>query len=194
VSPKFHLVNWKTICSSVPRGGLGVKISCCSIKLYLVNGFGDLCKRRLLFGDKVIVEKYGVLEGVGVQRKLEGPMGCAFGGILGMVGGISPTLSPSRLGMDPVFVFGMMFGAEKLLSSLHFLELYLIARDKEALVSDYLDSFGTSIPLESEFHRAVQDWELESLDSFLNLLYSLKTHLGRWIECCGPQLAIMALK
>lgn len=51
---------------------------------------------------------------ISVQRKLLGPTGCAFGGILGMLGGIFPTLPPSRLGMGPEFVFDMIFGAEKL--------------------------------------------------------------------------------
>jgi hypothetical protein len=40
----------------------------------------------------------GSIEGVGVQKKLERPTGCAFGRILGMIGGISPILFPSRLG------------------------------------------------------------------------------------------------
>jgi hypothetical protein len=53
----------------------------------------------------------GSKEGVGVQRKLEGPMRCAYGEILGMAGGIFPTLSLSRMGMDLTLVFGMIFGA-----------------------------------------------------------------------------------
>jgi hypothetical protein len=40
-----------------------------------------------------------------------GPMGCAFGRILGMAGRISPTLFSSRLGMDPTSVLGMMCDA-----------------------------------------------------------------------------------
>jgi hypothetical protein len=40
-------------------------------------------------------------EGVGVQRKLEAVMRCAFCVILRMVRAISPNMSPSRLGMDP---------------------------------------------------------------------------------------------
>lgn len=57
-----------------------------------------------------------------------------------MVRGISPTVFHSRLGRARVFAFGMMCGAEIVLKS-SFLELYSIACDKEALVSDYLDSF-----------------------------------------------------
>lgn len=59
-----------------------------------------------------------------------------------------------------------------------FPELYSIALEKETLVSDYLDSPGTFILWNLSFTRvqAVQDWELESLDFFLNLLYCLKIY------------------
>jgi hypothetical protein len=43
--PKLHMVNWKVICSTIPKGRLGLKNPCYLIKLYYVNGFGDLCKR-----------------------------------------------------------------------------------------------------------------------------------------------------
>jgi len=47
------------------------------------------------------------------RKSLSALRGCIFGGILEMFGSISPTLSPSRLGMDPSFAFGMTCGAEK---------------------------------------------------------------------------------
>ena len=43
-------------------------------------------------------------------------------------------------------------------------------------MSTYLDSSVSSIYWNLSFIRAILDWELESLDSFLNLLYSSKTH------------------
>jgi hypothetical protein len=61
----------------------------------------------------------GRKERISFQRKLEGLTGCVFGGILEIAGGISPTLYPSRLGMDPTFTFGMSCGAEKWFLSLH---------------------------------------------------------------------------
>jgi hypothetical protein len=45
-------------------------------------------------------------------------MGCAFGGILGMVEENFPTLFLQGLGMGLVFVFAMIFGAKEWLSSL----------------------------------------------------------------------------
>jgi hypothetical protein len=46
-------------------------------------------------------------------------MGCGFGRVLGMAEGISSTLFPSWLGVDSASFFGMICGAEQLLSSLH---------------------------------------------------------------------------
>jgi hypothetical protein len=51
-----------------------------------------------------------------------------------------------------------------------------VAWDKEALVSDYMDSSGSYVHCNPTFIRALQDWELESLVAFLNLLYTSKTH------------------
>jgi hypothetical protein len=59
-----------------------------------------------------------------------------------------------------------------------FLKIYSIARDKEALVSDCMDSFGTYVHQNLSFFEAVQDWELKSFVAFLNILYSSKTHPG----------------
>jgi hypothetical protein len=108
-------------------------------------------------------------EGAGVQRNLKGITGCVIGGILETVGSLSPTLSSSRLETDPTFTFGIMCGA-KVPMKYSFPKLYSIAHNKEALVSNYLVSSGSSIHLNPSFIRAVQDWELESPDSFLNLL------------------------
>jgi hypothetical protein len=63
-----------------------------------------------------------------------------------MAGGISPTVFHSRLGRVCVFAFGMMCGVEQLFLKSSFLELYLIACDKEALLLDYLDSFSAFLP------------------------------------------------
>jgi hypothetical protein len=57
--------------------------------------------------------------------------------------------------------------------------LYLIACDKDVMLSDYLVSSGNSSHCNPSFMREVQDWELEPLDSFLNLLYYSRTHPGK---------------
>ena len=70
-----------------------------------------------------------------------------------------------------------------------FPKLYSIASDKEALVSDYLDSFdaSTALPIGIRVSQGLS--KIESLTFFL-ICYTPRKHIwSRLIECCGPQLA-----
>ena len=57
-----------------------------------------------------------------------------------------------------------------------FPELYRIARVKEGVVADFMHFRGGSVHWEVNFTRLIQDWELESISSFLDLLYSVTVH------------------
>ena len=61
-----------------------------------------------------------------------------------------------------------------------FPELYHIARIKEATVADSIHFWGDFVHQEVKFTRLVQDWELESISSFLELLYSV--NINRYEE------------
>lgn len=54
-----------------------------------------------------------------------------------------------------------------------FPELYRIARNKDASVRDLLSLSGTSLNLDVCFIREAQDWEVESIIVFMDLLYSV---------------------
>lgn len=71
--------------------------------------------------------------------------------------------------MDLAFNFDRVWCGEVTLDSM-FPELYSIARNKEALVSDYMYSSGIYVHWNPAFVKVVQDWELESLVAFLDLL------------------------
>ena len=53
-----------------------------------------------------------------------------------------------------------------------FLELYRLARNEEALVSDHLRSHNERVSWDFNFTCHAQDWELEAVASFLELLSS----------------------
>uniref|UniRef100_A0A2N9FRM3 Reverse transcriptase domain-containing protein n=1 Tax=Fagus sylvatica TaxID=28930 RepID=A0A2N9FRM3_FAGSY len=53
--------------------------------------------------------------------------------------------------------------------NLHTSELYRIACNKEAVVADFVHFRGDSVYWEVNFTRLVQDWELESVSSFLEV-------------------------
>jgi hypothetical protein len=98
----------------------------------------------------------------------------------------------SREWISPSFLAGRVVMISKSRALLP--ELFSIARDKEALAFDYLDSSGSYVHWNPSFFRVVRDWELESLVAFLDLLYSSKTSLRETIQCYGPQHIISGLK
>jgi hypothetical protein len=83
-------------------------------------------------------------------------------------------LSPSRLGMGPRIHFWHDVWCGKAALKTIFPYLYLIAREKETVISDYLNSSKISFHWNPSFTRAVQDWELESLDSFSQFVIFFK--------------------
>uniref|UniRef100_A0A2N9FAS9 Reverse transcriptase zinc-binding domain-containing protein n=1 Tax=Fagus sylvatica TaxID=28930 RepID=A0A2N9FAS9_FAGSY len=59
-----------------------------------------------------------------------------------------------------------------------FPELYSLARNPEATVANTMQIQGSSIHWDAVFIRAVKDWELEVVVSFLDLLYSCSITRG----------------
>ncbi len=53
-----------------------------------------------------------------------------------------------------------------------YLELFRIAENKEAFVGDHLRYRNEVVAWDLKFNRPVKDWELESVSSFLEMLYS----------------------
>ena len=52
--------------------------------------------------------------------------------------------------------------------------LYSLAQNNEATLVEHLQVRGGSVHWELNFSQAIQDWKLESLSIFLDLLYSSK--------------------
>ena len=67
---------------------------------------------------------------------------------------------------------------------------YSIAQEKDALVAGHLQFQNAFIHWELNFICLIQDWELESISSFLDLLYSVSfTSMGRttWLAAFGSE-------
>lgn len=126
-----------------------------------------------------MVRSTGSNEGGGALRKHEVLMGLVSGGILGKIGELFPIIFPLKWGMAFAFVSGMIIcwcGDSALKCS--FPELFALARNKEALVSEYMDHSSPHTLWNLYFMRDVHDWKIESLDSFFTLLYSINPRSG----------------
>ena len=57
-----------------------------------------------------------------------------------------------------------------------FPDFFSITADKEAIVADFLLTRTGNLHWEVAFVRNLQDWEIDALTSFLDLLYSVSLH------------------
>jgi hypothetical protein len=157
--------------------GWELKISCSSIKCYLVNGCGDSCKRRIIYGDRQLLrEVWDTKRQLVLREDAKALQGVPLEEYSNWLGDFSNFVS-FKVGDGARIRFWHDVWCEEAALKSSFLELYSITCDKEALVSDYLDSSGTYIHCNPSFIKAIQDWEQESLVSFLNLIFASKTHL-----------------
>ncbi len=62
--------------------------------------------------------------------------------------------------------------------------LFSIAADKEAAVADLMSIRNGKIHWEVTFVRNLQDWEIDALVSFLDLLYAVSLHDSRVDQLC----------
>jgi hypothetical protein len=63
--PRHHLLNWKIICSSVSKGGLGIKNLVLFNKALLGKWLWKFVQEETSLWRHVIVEKYKILSGEG---------------------------------------------------------------------------------------------------------------------------------
>uniref|UniRef100_A0A2N9HAI3 Reverse transcriptase zinc-binding domain-containing protein n=1 Tax=Fagus sylvatica TaxID=28930 RepID=A0A2N9HAI3_FAGSY len=148
---KIHLVKWDMMCSPYSHGSLAIK----NLRRFNESLLGKWLWRfgveREAFWRKVIMVKYESLEGGWMSKAPNGPHGVGLWKFI-----------RSRWAKFSKFVA----------FDLAYPELYRIACVKDALVADFVQVRGHVVHWEVTFTRLAQDWELESISSFFELLYS----------------------
>jgi hypothetical protein len=107
---KFHLVNWKKVCTPLYLGVLGVRSLLTSKKAMLGKWLWRFVVEERPSGDRSLIKKYGSLIGGWCSKVVLGLMGRVFGTILGGARIFSVGLLLSRWVMDLGPGFGMTLG------------------------------------------------------------------------------------
>jgi hypothetical protein len=65
-----------------------------------------------------------------------------------------------------------------------FPELFCLARNRDALVADLMIAHNDVVHWDINFIRLVHDWEVDSISSFFNVLYSIRMGQGGDDKLC----------
>jgi hypothetical protein len=185
---KFHLVNWSKVCSPLQNGGLGIR----NLRRFNQALLGKWLWRFAMEKDalwrKVVEVKYESMAGgwctnqvmrsygVGVWKHIRRGWECFSKFIKFEVGD----------GYHISFWHDTWCGDQPLKVS--YPELYRIARNKEAWVSDNMQILNEVVHWNVHFIREVQDWEVEVVMDFYGKLYETRRHVGGgggWIGLFG---------
>ena len=170
--PKFHLVNWTTVCIPLSLGGLGIR----NLRTFNVALLGKWLWRfgqeRDALWQQVIEVKYGCDWGGWCSSSFSGPYAVS---LWKNIRRGWPSLSRFFLyeigdGSKVRFSLDRWCGTSPLAN--RYPELYRICQNKEASVADLMRYTKGVLHWEIHFCRGFHNRELEDFWSFINTIYS----------------------
>ena len=180
---KYHLVNWDRVCEPLCYGGLGLR------KLILFN---QVLFNQALLGKwlwrytmekealwhKIVELKYGDSWGGWCSNSDHGTYGKSLWKYIRKGW---PKFAENvffRVGDGAHVKFWQHQWCGETPLRRRFPELYRLASNPEASVKDLASFDGTSFSWNVRFTRLVQDWELESIADFMDIIYSVAPTQG----------------
>jgi hypothetical protein len=169
---KFHLVNWRKVCSPIREGGLGIHNLRSFNRALLGKWLWRYANEPEAWWRKVVEAKYGSERGGWRSKVGTGSHGR----------GLWKYISKEwrhfsyHTRLTPGDGSRISFWGEAWCDNVPLLEvypgLYSLASNKEASIADNFDSVSGSRQWNISFVRSLNDWEVDDLVSLYSLLYT----------------------
>jgi hypothetical protein len=171
---KYHLVNWQSICLPIPEGGLGIRHLVPFNKALLGKWHWRFAKEKNAFWREVIVSKYGSGRGDWSSKEARGGHGVSLWKHIQSSWSQFAEHVSFSIGLgDSVSFWLDQWCEEGVLKGL-FPDIFRIAQDKRAKVSNYLSWHNDDMVWSVNLVRSLQDWEVEVFLGFMEFLYNQK--------------------
>jgi hypothetical protein len=160
------------VCQPLKSGGLGFRNLRLFNRALLGKWLWRYGNEADAFWRKLIFSKYGILHGDWTTREVHGPYGVSLWKYIQKDWGHFARHLHFEVGDGSKTRFWTDIWCGTCSLKEGFPELFRIARNKEALVRDHIRYQNGGVFWDLNFTRHAQDWELEAVFSFMELLYS----------------------
>ena len=195
--PKFHMVDWSTVCTTLSSGGLGIR----NLRTFNVALLGKWLWRfgqeRDALWRQVIEVKYGCDWGGWYSSSSSSPYGVSLWKNIrrGWHSLSRFILYEIGDGSKVQFWLDRWCGISSLVD--RYPELYRIYHSKEASVADLMRYTNGVLHWEIHFYRDVHNRELEVFRSFINTIYNTPVRgIGEdkrcWLPCKSKGFTVSA--
>jgi hypothetical protein len=169
---KFHLVNWQQVCSPIQEGGLGIRKVAVFNKALLGKWLWRYATEPMALWRRVIDSKYGSQWGDWCSNRGQGAHGVSLRKHIRAGWECFSQFIKFKLGDGSRIKFwhDSWHGDHPLWN--RYPVLFRLSRHPETSVADILHFDGPTPTWDIQFTRPMQDWELDIVNSFLEILYS----------------------
>jgi hypothetical protein len=169
---KYHLVSWDCVCEPLCYRGLGIRKLVLYNQALLGKWLWRYAREKKALWRKIVELKYGGLWGGWCSISVPGPYGKS---LWKHIRKGWPKFADNvyfRVGDGAHIKFWQHQWCGETPSKRRFPKLYQLASNPEVSVKDLALFDGTSFYWNVSFTHLVQDWELESVAEFLDVIYS----------------------